>query len=236
MAPKDEAGLVAVIKKLNRVISESEGLIEYPVEAFGRIVDELGVLFADIPQYDELAETVIDLTQRRAGQERAGRMLLTRGFQKLRASRVYDAIRLFGRAQQKLALREARDELTYALFAGGLAYEGAGLLWAARANTLASANLAFADMREGGAIPDNALLCARKLVWHELQLGRVAHALLWIEFSGIIASNLGLGVDQREKYLSERFSQDMTLALLMLKADLTELMDLRFFAGCARAA
>jgi len=227
-APNDEAGVVAAIKKLVRITSESEGLIDYPVEQFAKIVDELGMVFSDLPQYDELVETVIDLTQRRAGQQRAGRMLLTRGLQKLRASRVYDAIRLFGRAQQELAMREARDELTDALFACGLAYEGAGLLWAARANTLASANRVYADMREGGPIPDNALGCARRMVWLELQLGRVAHVLQWIEFAGVLASNQGLDSDRWDRFLSEREAQDLALALLLLKTDLPELMELRF--------
>jgi hypothetical protein len=227
-AAKDGADPAAVIKKLIKIATQSEGLVDYPVEPFARIVDELGLLFAEVPEYDELVESVIDLTQRRAGQERAGRLLLTRGFQKLRASRIYDAIRLFGRAQQMLAMREAREELTHALFAGGMAYEGAGLLWAARANTLASTNLVYAELREGGPIPDNALLCARKLVWHELQLGRVAHVLQWIEFAGIIASNQGLDPDQRKKFISEREAQDLALALLFLTADLPELMELRF--------
>jgi hypothetical protein len=99
-APRSEAALEPLIKKLQKIISECRGLLEYPVEPFARIVDELGVLFSDIPQYDELIEAVIQLTQERAGLERAGRMLLTRGFQKFRASRTYDAIRIFGRAQQ----------------------------------------------------------------------------------------------------------------------------------------
>jgi hypothetical protein len=103
------------------------------VESFARLVDEIGVLFSDIPEYGELIEEVIAVTQKRAGQEQAGRILLARGFQKLRSSHIYDAIRLFGRAQQQLALHEAREELAHALFAGALAYEGAGLLWAARA-------------------------------------------------------------------------------------------------------
>ena len=109
-----------------------------------------------------------------------------------------------------------------------MAYEGAGLLWAARANTLASTNLVHAEFREGGPIPDNALLCSRRLVWQELQLGRVAHVLQWIEFAGVLASNQGLDSDQREKFVSEREAQDLALALLLLKTGVPELMELRF--------
>ncbi len=227
-AARDEELLVPIIRKLTRIISESEGLLSYPVEPFARIIDELGVLFAEFPQYDELVEAVIKVTQKRSGEQQAGRMLLTRGFQKLRASRIYDAIRLFGRAQQKLALREARDELTEALLAGGLAYEAAGLLWAARGNTLASANQILDEFREGGPIPHIALLCARRLIWQELQLGRVAHVLQWIELAGILASAQGLNPDERNQFVLEREAQDKALALLLLKAELADLMELRF--------
>ena len=127
-----------------------------------------------------------------------------------------------------LAIREARDELAQALFAGGLAYEGAGLLWAARANVLSSTNLVHAEMREGGPIPENILLCTHKLVWIELQLGRVAHVLQWIDFAQVIASNMGLDSEERARFASETESQDIALALLFLKADLSELMELRF--------
>ena len=125
-------------------------------------------------------------------------------------------------------MHEARAELAEALFAGGLAYEGAGLLWAARANTLASTHFVHAEFREGGPIPDNAILCARKLIWLELQLGRVAHILLWMEFAWVIASSQGLDAKQKQKFLSERESQDIAFAMLLLKAELPDLMDLRF--------
>lgn len=227
-ATKDGTTLSPIIKRLKKAISESEGLLDYPVEPFARLVEEIGVLFSEFPEYDELVEKVIAVTQKRAGQEQAGRMLLARGFQKLRSSHIYDSIRFFGRAQQLLALHESREELAQALFGGGLAYEGAGLLWAARANTLASTHIVHAEFHEGGPIPDNALLCARRLVWIELQLGRVAHVLLWIEYASIIAGAQGLDPAQKKKFLAERESQDLALSILLLKAELSDLMELRF--------
>lgn len=187
----DAAAAIPVIERLKKIVADAEGLIAYPVKGFARVVEELGDVFANMPVYDELIEEIASLTQERVGRLEAGRMLLARGFQKLRAGAVYDAIRFFGRAQQKLAIREAREELTEALFAGGLAYEGAGLLWAARANTLASADQTLADFREGGSIPRNALLCVRKLIWQELQLGRVPHVLQWLELGSLLAGIVG---------------------------------------------
>ena len=84
-------------------------------------------------------------------------MLLARGFQKLRLKKKYEAIAFFGRAQQKLAMLESREELSEALFGCGLAYESAGLLWAARANVLAAANQVLSDLWELGRLAPQAL-------------------------------------------------------------------------------
>jgi hypothetical protein len=50
-------------------------------------------------------------------------MLLARGIQKLRANRPYEAIVYFGHAQQSLAMRESRWEISESLFMCGSAYE-----------------------------------------------------------------------------------------------------------------
>ena len=170
-------GLLAEFKG---IVKSAEGLLAYPFEPVSRIVEELGDGLSDIPEYDELLDKVVSITQKRVGEVEAGRLLLARGFQKFRARLIYDAIRYFGRAQQKLALREAREELSEALFGCGLAYEAAGLLWAARANVLAAANQVLSDYFEHGVLAGQALTCVRRLVWVEIQLGRVACAMQWI--------------------------------------------------------
>ena len=140
----------------------------------------------------------------------------------------YEAIRLLGRAQQKLALEEHRGEWIISLAACGSAYESTGLLWAARSSLLAAANLAFLQFVTRGDLVPEALVCVRRLVWLEIQLGRVPCVLAWAELMSWVASHLILEHERLEDYLAERNSLDMIFGLLLLKTDFFELKWLDF--------
>lgn len=217
-----------ILSELKVVVAQAEGLISYPTEALAKLVEELGDALGTNPQYDQLFEALADVMRRRVGEGEAGRMLLARGHQKLRGGNPYDAIRLYGRAQQVLAKREYRLELIAALVGGCLAYESAGLLWAARANVLGAANQAFSEYYEEGQILPQALTCLRKLAWLELQLGRVPAVLQWIEAASLVAQHLALTDKRKQTYLDERATQDAVLGILLLKADIPTLQSLSF--------
>src|SRR5260370_40148945 len=110
----------------------------------------------------------------------------------------------------------------------GSAYESAGLLWAARANVIAAANQALSEYWEHGEILPEALSCLRKLVWLELQLGRVPWVLQWMELSFLIAEQLLRTEEQKQRFMDERELQDRILAILILKTDFWELKWLDF--------
>jgi hypothetical protein len=206
------------LKELRAIIREAKGMISYPFEPIPKIVEELGNFVTDLPEYDDLLEQAVSTAQERSSQQQAGRMLLARGFQKLRANQIYDAIVYFGRAQQSLALEESRWEISEALFACGVAYEAAGLLWAARANVLASANQVLSDYWESGYIAPQAMICAQKLAWIEMQLGRPSCAMEWIEAADAIAASVKLDEEAKEKFGTVRFNQDAVLGMLLLPA------------------
>jgi len=165
----------------------------------------------------------VTITEARASRGEAGMVLLERGFQKLSGKRPYEAIVLFGRAQQLLALREYRDELIAALLGAGLAYEAVGLLWAARANTLAAANQAVSEYVEEGTVTRKLLMSLEKLVWLELQLGRVPASLQWLDAASVIAQHAGLSDEGKRRYADRRWMQDGILAILLLKTDVSTL-------------
>lgn len=214
--------------KLKAVLTKAHGLSEYPVEPLVRVIRQLGEYVPDSAAYDELFEVVVEMTSARASQGEAGCVLLERGYQKLQAGRKYDAIRMLGRAQQMLALDEYRKEWISALAGCALAYESAGLLWAARANMLMAANQALSAFWKEGKIEQSALVPLRKLIWLELQLGRVPCVLAWIETASLIAPQLGLDGDKKDRFLAERRMQDMVLALLILKTEIWKLKWLDF--------
>jgi hypothetical protein len=220
--------LDAILTNLKKVLIASEGLTEFPLHSIMQIIRELGELLADNTAYDELFDVVVNLTERRTSEGEAGLVLLQRGYQKLQAGKKYDAIRLLGRAQQKLAMSEYQAQWVTALAGCGLAYEAAGLLWAARANMLIAANQALSEFLKNGKIIPQTLRYLQKLVWLELQLGQVFPALAWVELASLIAHNLMLEGDRKEEYLKERESQDLVLGLLLLKTDLWELKWLDF--------
>jgi hypothetical protein len=219
----DAARLSAVLGELGKVLESAGGLVSYPIEPVTKIIRELGNVLTDNRQYDDLLERVVAITEARASRGEAGRVLLERGFQKLTGKKPYEAIVIFGRAQQLLALREYRDELIAALQGAGLAYESAGLLWAARANTLAAANQAVSEYVEEGTVTRELLMCLQKLVWLELQLGRVPASLQWIEAASVIAQHAGLSDEGKERYADQRSMQDGVLAILLLKTDVSTL-------------
>lgn len=227
-AARDKTRMAAVLQEFRLILSAADGLIAFPLEPVAKIIQELGTLLTDNAHYDDLLEALIDLTERRTSESEAGKLLLDRGYQKLRNTRPYDAIRFLGRASQKLAKRECREELVSALLGCGMAYEMAGLLWAARASALAAANQALSEFIEEGTILPQALRCIRKLVWQEIELGRVPCVLQWMEVSSVIAQQLALTDDRKKQFVEEREDQDRILAILFLKADLTHLRSLSF--------
>lgn len=218
----------ALLKKLKEILIEAEGLVAYPMESTVKIIREIGEYIGDNEAYDDLFESLVSLTEHRVSEGEAGRALLERGHQKLRAGKRYDAIRLLGRAQQRLAMREYRSELIETLLACGIAYRSAGLLWAARANVLAAANQAFSDYWEDGEISRHVLFSLHVLVWLELQLGRVPCVLGWIDLMSAVAGQLVLAEEDREAFIEKRVSEDRVLGVLLLKAGLQQLESLGF--------
>ena len=106
---------------------------------------ELGKVLGELPGYQELIETIVDVTSERSGELTAARVLTARGMQQLNADRPSDAIKTLGRALARLYKHESRHDLIHALYACGVAYERVGLLWAARGTLLNAASIATND-------------------------------------------------------------------------------------------
>jgi len=227
-AAHDRVKVEPVFVELRNVVAASKGLISYRMQSVIDIVQDLGKFFTDSPSYDELLEDVISVAQKRGSESEAGELLLKRGFQMLESEKPYDAIRFFGRAQVKLVLRESRGELIAALAGSGQAYGTVGLLWAARAKMIAAANQALSEFSERGAVVPQALVCLRRLVWLELQLGRVSYAMRWLSVASTVASHLGLTEERKKLFIEERGDQDKVMGSLILKTPLEDLKQLGF--------
>ncbi|WAL60769.1 hypothetical protein [Thermocoleostomius sinensis] len=215
--------LKRILSDFRKVFEEGKGLVNFPVTPLIKILMKLGEYLPNDPDFDELFESVLLLSQERESRATSGRMLLTRGNQKLISGNHYEAIRLLGRAQHDLAMRECRGELIAALALCASAYESAGLLWAARSNMLLAASQAFNQYWEDGAITIQTFACLQRLIWIELQLGRIPSTLTWIENATVIAQVLEFDEEAQERFLKERETQDQVLGILLLKTAFKDL-------------
>jgi hypothetical protein len=222
-ARSDESQLKEVLSEFDSIFVQSKGLINFPAKDLIDLLMELGELFPLPGVFDEIFESVLATAQERDSRATAGRMLLRRGMQKLEHGHRYEAVRLLGRAQQYLALRECRGELVTALALCATAYEEAGLLWAARASILFAASQALQELWEEGAFTRQAYACLRRLTWVELQLCRVPSVLAWIEAAALFAHTIKLDGDQQEAVRDEWMNLDFALGVLLLKTDFSDL-------------
>lgn len=224
-------------KALRETLSEVRKQIEFPVESVVRLVRELAAVIGDSPAYDELLDSVIEIERDRHGDRAAGEMRLERGLQKLSRKKPYEAIDDLAKAQFLLAQEERRGEFIAALAGTGLAYESAGLLFAARANLVSALDRCLYSYFKEGAVDVRALPLLRKLAWLELQLGRVPYALAWVNWMPPMQVALSMSDEEANEIAEELQAIDRVMGILILKtpheewSQLTRLPDLLHSLG-----
>ncbi|MGY4206836.1 hypothetical protein ACVK00_000206 [Burkholderia sp. PvR073] len=229
---RSKSDLQPTLAALRQVLGEVRRQIEFPIEPVVRIVRELANVIGDSPGYDELLDAVIDIERERNGDRVAGELQLERGLQKLKRKKAYDAIDDLAKSQLLLAQDDSRDEFIAALCGTGLAYESAGLLYAARANLLSALDRCLYSWFKERAIDRRALPLLKKLAWLELQLGRVPYVLTWVKWFAPIQVALSLNEADTKELEEEVRAIDRVLGILILRTphedwtSLTRLPDL----------
>ena len=209
-----------------QIVDESDNLLSYPIERLFGLITEIGE-HIDSLAYDSLYEKLATVIRKRRSDGAAGGAYGERGIQKLKQEKPYEAIRWFGKAEALLTKEEFQGELIMALIGSGYAYERVGLLWATRNKVLAAVERTLATFRESGEIVSQALLALRRLVWVELQLGRIPHILNAVELANFVASHLKLSAEQQDAYAEERWMQDGVLGIHMLNLPFDALSEVK---------
>jgi hypothetical protein len=220
-------GIKGIFAEFITIFERSRGLGQYPFDSYKSIIFELGNLFPDNDEYEKLFDTVVAIQEERTSEGEAGAVITNRGIQKLRSGKIYDAIRLFGRAQEKLAKEEYRHELIECLIACGRAYEAAGLNWAARSNLLATLSICITEFDNSGFLHPQALLAAKQLTWIEIRLGRVPHIFFSLSLTNFIASHLQLNEEGQTKYWEFIQHIDAIFSILILHLNLDQLEEIK---------
>lgn len=216
-----------VLKELAEIFQMAEYLGGYPFDKFADLFTEMGDFIGGHPEYDKTFEILLPILERRRSEEQAGRMLLERGLQKFTKEQPYEAIKLLGRAQAKLLKHECQEDLVYSLVFCAKAYESVGLIWAAHANLLAAASIGLTEFSNNGIVTRDTFYSILRLIWTELQLGRVPQILTYMEFATSLSQHLKLSDKTVESFNKQLQDQDAILGMLMLRASIPQLEILR---------
>lgn len=184
---RDLSAVGGIWTDLEVIAQESKQLGQFPFESLSSMVHEMSEIF-DSPGFDSLYEVVVDIERQRISESEAGESFKTRGLQKLKNGKPYEAIRWIGRAEELFVKEEYQRELILTLAAGSYAYQNAGLLWAARNKLLVAIERAFHMLSTEGELPLIAYRLLRRLTWIELQLGRVPQILQSFVWTGYCAN------------------------------------------------
>lgn len=224
---KDLSRFDQIFDELAFIFKKSRGLGQYPFDSYKRFVFEIGDLFPENDAYEKLFDTVLVLQEERTSEGKSGAALTNRGIQKFKAGQIYDATRLFGRAQEKLIKEEYKSELVKCLIACGGTYDASGLYWSARSNLLAALSICISEHASSGFMHPLAFLAAKELSWIEVKLGRVPHILFSINLTNFIYKNLQPDVEKENIYWEFIQHIDTVFSMLLLRAELKELDELK---------
>jgi len=209
-------------QELLQIVDESTALGTYPLEWLSDFVIEIGE-HIDSMGFDMLYEKLVGAVRQRRSDGEAGKAYIERGVQKLKQEKPYEAIQWLGRAEALLVKEEYQAELVRALLVSSYAYERAGLLWAARNKALAAAERTLAVFSQEGKVIRQALLALKRLVWLELQLGRIPNVLSAMVLASFVSSHLSLSEDQQSAYHDELWMQEVILSVHLLNIPFAEL-------------
>lgn len=183
--------LSVVWEDLKEIAEAAKYLGQFPFDSLSRMAHEMSELF-DTPEFDSLYELIVDVQRMRVSDGKAGDSFRSRGRQKLRNEKPYEAIRWLGRAEELFAKEEYQRQLILTLLDSSYAYENAGLLWAARNKLTVAIERAFHMFQVEGEMPRITHHCLRRLTWIEMQLGRIPQilqAIVWTRFcEGLLKS------------------------------------------------
>lgn len=215
--------LTSGLRDVANILATARNHLDFPFDSMARIVEELVNMAGGDEDLDELLEKIIEIQQERGGDAQGGKMRLQRAQVCLKASRYREAIVQAGKAQLLLGRSGADDDFLRALFGTACAYEAMGLLWAARANYAFALHWVLRDLNTTGELPVSLFPPLNRLIWLEIELGRIPQALCWLELHRTLLNATDLSEPQVERLHEELSLIDNILAIVVLRTHWTDL-------------
>lgn len=197
--PKDAAPIFINIKS---IVEKSQNLVGYPFDTVFNLFNEMGDIFDEVTEYEELMDCLIDNSSKRDGEIQGAIKYLKRGLKRLESDKPYQAITQIGKALTGLYKEESRREVILGLNAMSVAYQRVGLIWAARASSLFASSLLIDEFWKRDHLNDLQIKSFMQLCWLELHLGRLGQALQWYELVLVVQAQYGQPVIEDSEILN----------------------------------
>lgn len=214
------------LQALGSILEATESHPAYPFDSVARLVEELANMAAGDGRLDDLLEKVLEMRTLREGEAQEGLRRLDRAAVCLEARRPVASIRQAGKAQTLLGRGGDVDGLFRALMTTAAGYESMGLLWASRANCAFALHWALEEWRTTGELPATLSVPLRRLIWTEIQLGRIPNALCWLELQLKLAPAVNLTKAQVDQFSEEMIAIDAALGIAALRTQWVDLAKL----------
>lgn len=209
--------LASGFREIADILETARDHLDYPFDSMVRIVEEVFNMVGGEKDLDGPLEKIIEMQAERGGDVQEGRMRLKRALACHKAGRYREAVAQAGKAQLLLGRGGADEEFLHSLFATACAYEAMGLLWAARANYAFALHSIGRTSDTTGELPPSLFKPLARLIWLEIQLGRVPQALCWLEFHRLMLNAVDLTEEEIERLVEENALMDAVLAVVVLR-------------------
>jgi len=215
--------LASGLREIASILETARDHLDYPFDSMARGIEGLVNMVGGQQDLDDLLERIIEMQAERGGELQGGRMRLRRALVCLKDGRYREAIAQAGKAQLLLGRGGADEEFLQSIFATASAYEAMGLLWAARANYAFGLHWVLRGSDTTGELPSSLYVPLARLIWLEIELGRVPQALCWLEFHRTMLKAVDLTGEQIERLTEESAMMDAVLAILVLRTSWRDL-------------
>ncbi|MGD8779335.1 MAG: hypothetical protein PVH88_10290 [Ignavibacteria bacterium] len=217
----DEEEVKVCLRKLNSILKHSEHLLHFDVLTIIQIFDELGHVFEHFQEFENLFNTICDITQTRSGEVETGRLFLTRGISNYNNKKFKEALKYFENARIRFIKEETIDEFVKCSILTSMVYKRLDLHWASRKELIFSINHLLYEFSTYGSLSSRLVNCYNELIWNELLLGRVP--IILSLFQHIYALNSALITEENDEYSKTKYDQDLVLSLLLIKSNIDQL-------------
>lgn len=223
----NEGKRARLLKEFGDLMVNSQHLGSFEFDRQYEYFEVLEDAFGELEEYDAVFEQLLPIVEKRKSDTVVADKFFNRGISKLRNEHIHEAIDLLGRALPKLIKAEKKERMVRCLGALAAAYSSVDLFWAAYANLMSAISILIQDFGQTREIDPVLPMLLGRMFWGEVSVGRIPHALWALELQTSILRQMGLAEEELAKVEDDLRVKDGVLAMLLLKADQTQIAEFR---------